>query len=109
MNNCNGKCLNLCDCNCNTEICTCGHREHNRIYIYVRCKCECNIYVEKYNAYIELNCICGHRKHNGNCYLAPSPCCKPIKCVNYEVCKFICLEKSKMPNFPLCIECKPLI
>ena len=114
MNECNGdrKCLNLCDCTCYNddtneynEICTCGHREHNGICIYVHCECTCNIYDEKSDEYIDIACTCGHREHNGNCYLAEPTCCEPIKCLNYNICKFICLEEYEIPKSPFCIEC----
>ena len=106
MNDCNKNrlCLNYCHCECNEE-CKCGHREHNGICIYVRCYCTCYTYNKDKNQYIEIDCICGHRIHNGNCYLAPSPCCEPIKCANYKYCNFRCIEKYDMIVFPFCLDC----
>lgn len=106
MNRCYGdkRCLNLCICECNEE-CVCGHREHNGICTYHYCECYCNTYNEKTHEYVDFECKCGHRSHNGICYLERSPCCEPIKCLNYIVCKSVFLYDHQMPNFPFCTKC----
>ena len=106
MNICSGdkRCLNLCICECYEE-CVCGHRQHNGICTYHYCECNCDIYNEKTGECIKFECICGHRKHCGRCYLVRPPCCEPIRCLNYKVCKWICLYDCQMPNFPFCNKC----
>lgn len=32
-------------------------------------------------------------------------CCEPIKCLNYNICKFMCLDEYQMCEFPFCVEC----
>ena len=108
MNICKGdkKCLHLCYCKCIEKICECGHRDHNGICKYVQCECYCTVYNEELDEYIYIECTCGHREHNGNCYLAPNPpCCKPIKCLNFKYCKWLCINDYEMPESPFCIDC----
>jgi len=88
-----------------SKICVCGHRSHNGECIDIQCECKCNIYDINIGEYIEMKCRCGHKKHNDKCFLEEVLCNEPIKCLNYSICKFICLDKTKIPNFPFCIDC----